>query len=81
MTDWTASLAGRHARLCPGVGIARRKRRVATGLRSRLSRLLDAKAPLGRQCGRPVEVTLRDALRQAPCFFFVAAVVGFAVFG
>lgn len=81
MGDWTPGLIENQGRACPAGAIPRRKRRAAAGLRSRLARLLDATVPLGRQFGEPVRITVRDALRQAPCFLAIAAIIGFAVFG
>ena len=54
--------------------------RVAPGATDTLRRILDTSFPLGRQFGKPVEVTLREALRQAPCFLTMAGIIGVAVF-
>ena len=45
-----------------------------------LARFLDARLCLGMQFGTPVEVTVRQALRQTPCLFLMAALIGLALF-
>ena len=46
----------------------------------RWGRLLDARLCIGCQFGVPVEITFRQALRQAPCLFLMAGLIALAVF-
>jgi hypothetical protein len=48
--------------------------------RSAIVRVLDAPVNAGCQYGRPVEVTVRDILAEAPCFLVLAAIIGAIVF-
>ena len=46
-----------------------------------LTRLLDTRLPVGRQYGDPVEITVREALRHAPCLLLAGLLIGTVIFG